>query len=113
MVGGSHPTGDMERHPKDHVIRLNIFFVLCKQQELFTRILSSSGLIRRLAFTAGPFEMLKYRKVMPGNISLKQLIYFLLLHISWFSTIRLAFNQKRQIVFNFGEKAHILKIPGQ
>lgn len=113
MVGGSHPTGDMELHPKDHIIRLNIFLMLCKRHELFAKILSKGGLAKRLASTSGPFEILKFRKMLPKNTFLVYLLcYALLLRLSQLVKLMGALDQKKQLAFNYGTRASILKIPG-
>ena len=114
MVGGAHPTGDMERHPKDHIIRLNIFLMLCKRHELFAKILSTGGLVKRLAITAGPFELLKFRKMLPKNISLVYMLrYAFFLRLSQLFKLLEVLDLKKQLAFNYGRSTAILKIPGR
>jgi len=70
IIGGDHPTGDMEAHPKHHEIRLNIFSHLCDKSLCFIPAMSKGKFIDALVCTVGPTEILKFYSKLPLKLPL-------------------------------------------
>ncbi len=66
LVGGRLPTGDMKRHPKHEIVRLNILSHFLKNHERFLALLSEKGFILTLLRIVGPYELIRFRKSYSG-----------------------------------------------
>lgn len=114
MVGGAHPTGDMESHPKDYMVRLNIFDILCRRHDLFRKVLGQCRLVTLIAYTIGPYEVLKYKEKLPEKISKFGLfVLSFACRVKLYIGSRLAFIRFKAQGTNFSEQDNILTIPGR
>lgn len=65
VIGGRLPTGDMRKHPKHHIVRLNILEHLLKYHETFISVLGEGKFYSTLLHVTGPYEILKYKRKFP------------------------------------------------
>ncbi|QSV44939.1 glycosyltransferase [Geobacter benzoatilyticus] len=116
ILGGDHPTGDMERHPKHHEIRLGIFAHLCEKSDWFIPALSKGKFLKTVAKTVGPAELLKFASKLPPAFPVRQAATLCLL-LRMGEVVRLvrAFVMPRTgcLKHQFSGDADILRLPGE
>lgn len=66
VVGGRLPTGDMQQHPKHHIVRLSILAHILKNHEGFLKLLSADQFLGILLLLTGPWEVLRMKREYPG-----------------------------------------------
>jgi hypothetical protein len=65
FVGGRLPTGNMDNHPKHHIVRLTILDHILTHHEKFYPLLSKGIFIVTLLRLTGPYEIMKSRRKYP------------------------------------------------
>lgn len=66
VVGGQLPTGDMQQHPKHHIVRLSILSHVLKHHERFLKLLSPERFLGILLLLTGPWEILRMKHKYPA-----------------------------------------------
>jgi glycosyltransferase involved in cell wall biosynthesis len=76
FVGGRLPTGDMDRHPKHHIVRLTIVAHILTSPERFSALLSEGNFTMTLLRLTGPVEIFRLKRKYPDFFKQKPASFF-------------------------------------
>lgn len=76
IVGGQHPTGNMENHPRHKIVKRSIRGHLLARHEVFSSVLSGGGFVRTLARVADPAGMMKLAREHPEYFADKDALFY-------------------------------------
>jgi glycosyltransferase involved in cell wall biosynthesis len=65
FLGARLPTGNMDEHPKHHIVRLTILSHILKNHEKFSALLAEGNFITTLLRLTGPIEIFRIKKNYP------------------------------------------------
>ncbi|MEW6067177.1 MAG: glycosyltransferase [Nitrospirota bacterium] len=71
FVGSRLPTGNMDEHPRHHIVRMTILSHILKNHVTFSALLGTGNFFMMLLRLVGPYEILKVKKKYPDYFKSK------------------------------------------